>query len=105
LGKGLGKTTGWGHRLSLKKDGVHMLSGVTYKEVNEEGLVIVQKGEEQTLKVDHVVICSGQTSQRTLLPALKESGIPIHVIGGADEAKELDAKSAIKQGSELAFKI
>ena len=105
LGSGLGKTTGWAHRLSLKKDGVKMLSGVSYKEINDEGLVIEHQGEEKILKVDNVIICSGQVSKRDLYSALKDSGMSVHLIGGAYEAKELDAKSAIKQGSELAFEI
>ena len=74
LGIGLGKTTGWAHRLSLKKDGVHMLAGVEYKEINDQGLVIVHNGEEKTLEVDHVIICSGQTSKRNLFPELEEAG-------------------------------
>ena len=32
-------------------------------------------------------------------------GTPVHLIGGAFEAKELDAKHAIKQGAELAAGI
>ncbi|MDC0254483.1 NADPH-dependent 2,4-dienoyl-CoA reductase [Bacteriovoracales bacterium] len=105
LGSGLGKTTGWAHRLSLKKDGVKMLSGVSYKEINDEGLIIEHQGEEKILKVDNVIICSGQVPKRDLYSALKDSGMSVHLIGGAYEAKELDAKSAIKQGSELAFEI
>ena len=105
LGIGLGKTTGWAHRLSLKKDGVHMLSGVEYREINDKGLVILQNGEEKTLEVDHVIICSGQTSKRNLFPELEEAGVKVHLVGGASEANELDAKGAIKEATLLALKI
>ena len=74
LGKDLGKTTGWAHRLSLKKDGVHMLAGVEYKEINDRGFVIEHKGKERVLEVDHIVLCSGQVPKRNLLPELEEAG-------------------------------
>ena len=105
LGIGLGKTTGWAHRLSLKKDGVHMLAGVEYKEINDQGLLIVHNGKEKNLEVDHVIICSGQTPKRNLFPELEDAGIKVHLVGGANEAKELDAKGAIKEATLLALKI
>ncbi|MEC7182999.1 MAG: NADPH-dependent 2,4-dienoyl-CoA reductase [Bdellovibrionota bacterium] len=105
LGAGLGKTTGWAHRLALKKDGVHMLAGVEYKEVTDQGLLIVHNGKEKTLEVDHVIICSGQTPKRNLFPELEEAGVNVHLVGGANEAKELDAKGAIKEATLLALKI
>ena len=36
---------------------------------------------------------------------LKQSGKNVHLIGGAKEAGELDAKRAIRQGAELAAVI
>lgn len=38
LGAGLGKTTGWIHRVSLKKGGVNTISGVQYAKIDDEGL-------------------------------------------------------------------
>jgi 2,4-dienoyl-CoA reductase (NADPH2) len=34
---------------------------------------------------------------------LQAAGVAVHLIGGADVAEELDAKRAIKQGTELAM--
>ena len=104
-GKDLGKTTGWVHRLSLRKRGVKMLAGVNYKRIDEFGLHIEQDGEEKLLEVDHVITCAGQVPCRELLGPLGLAGKTVHVIGGADVAAELDAKRAIKQGSELAAGI
>jgi 2,4-dienoyl-CoA reductase (NADPH2) len=59
----------------------------------------------KTLPVDNVIICAGQNPLRELFEPLKEKGISVHLIGGADEAKELDAKRAIDQGSRLAAEI
>jgi len=104
-GKGLGKTTGWIHRLSLRNRGVIMMGGVQYKRIDEFGLHIVHDGKEKLLEVDHVVICAGQLSRRDLQEGLKASGASVHLIGGADVAVELDAERAIRQGAELAAAI
>ena len=104
-GKGLGKTTGWVHRLSLRKRGVKMLAGVNYRHIDEFGLHIEHDGKEKLLEVDNVIICAGQLPCRDLQEPLKSAGLTVHLIGGADVAAELDAKRAIKQGSELAAGI
>jgi 2,4-dienoyl-CoA reductase (NADPH2) len=101
-GKDLGKTTGWIHRLSLAKRGVHMLAGVEYRRIDDRGLHILHDGEEKQLQVDNVVICAGQVPRRDLQAPLEAAGVTVHLIGGADVALELDAKRAIRQGSELA---
>ena len=104
-GKGLGKTTGWVHRLSLRTRGVRMLAGVSYKRIDEFGLHIEHDGKEELLEVDHVIVCTGQLPCRDLKEPLESAGIRVHLIGGADVAAELDAKRAIRQGSELAAAI
>jgi 2,4-dienoyl-CoA reductase (NADPH2) len=104
-GAGLGKTTGWIHRASLKKQKVSMLAGVEYVKVDDQGLHITLNGEPQILEVDHVIICAGQEPQRELFESLESESVAVHLIGGADKAMELDAKQAIKQGSELAARL
>ncbi|MGQ4275513.1 FAD-dependent oxidoreductase [Pseudidiomarina sp. E22-M8] len=102
VGKGLGKTSGWVHRATLKKKGVHMLPGVSYQRITDEGLWIETDGKEQLLAVDTIVTCAGQLPLRELQQELESAGQAIHLIGGADVAAELDAKRAIRQGAELA---
>ncbi|HEX5353285.1 MAG TPA: NADPH-dependent 2,4-dienoyl-CoA reductase [Rhodanobacteraceae bacterium] len=104
-GKRLNKTTGWVHRAALKAKGVTMLGGVTYESIDGSGLHIAMNGEPQVLAVDNVIICAGQESNRTLADELQTLGIPIHVIGGADVAAELDAVRAIAQGTRLATRL
>jgi 2,4-dienoyl-CoA reductase (NADPH2) len=101
-GKNLGKTTGWVHRLSLRQRGVKMLAGVEYRRIDDRGLHIRHAGEDMLLEVDNVVICAGQLPRRDLQEPLKAAGFNVRLIGGADVAAELDAKRAIRQGSELA---
>ncbi len=104
-GKTLGKTTGWIHRLGLRHRGVHIPRNVNYESINDNGLHISIDGERQLLEADHIVICAGQVSNRDLEQVLKERGLSPHVIGGAKKASELDAKYAIREGSELAAKL
>ena len=103
-GKGLGKTSGWVHRAVVKDLGVRQISGVRYDRVDDAGLHITVDGTPQVLDVDHVVVCAGQESVRGLYDELVGSDFrgKVHLIGGADVAAELDAKRAIKQGTELA---
>jgi 2,4-dienoyl-CoA reductase (NADPH2) len=103
VGAGLGKTTGWIHRTALKHKGVAMLSGVTYESVSDAGLHITVGDESKILDVDNVIVCAGQEPQRELMDSLKALEINVELIGGADVASELDAKRAIKQGTELAL--
>ncbi|MDI3405875.1 NADPH-dependent 2,4-dienoyl-CoA reductase [Streptomyces cavernicola] len=102
VGAGLGKTTGWIHRTELRHRGVTMVAGVSYERIDDAGLHIGVDGATQVLDVDTVVLCAGQEPRRELYDALLAAGQSVHVIGGADVAAELDAKRAIKQGTELA---
>lgn len=105
VGKGLGKTTGWIHRTSLKNKGVEMIAGCSYKEVNDKGLIIEVDGQQRQLEVDNVIVCAGQEPNRALHQKLADAGLSVHLIGGADVAAELDAKRAIRQGAELAASL
>ena len=105
VGDGLGKTTGWIHRASLAMRGVKMLNGVSYERIDDAGLHVTVKGEAQVLAVDNVIICAGQEPQRELEAPLAALGVPVHRIGGADVAAELDAKRAIQQGTTLGLTL
>jgi 2,4-dienoyl-CoA reductase (NADPH2) len=110
LGKDLGRTTGWIHRRSLRRKGVEMLAGVTYERIDDVGLHVQHEGEQRLLAVDHVVVCAGQESQRSLVESLAtlaagKKGVKVGVIGGAHRAAELDAKRAIMEGHRFAMKL
>jgi len=102
VGDGLGKTTGWIHRTVLKNRKVEMLSGVQYLRIDDDGLHIQVGEQQQCLPVDQVIICAGQEPLKELQAGLQAAGKPVHIIGGANVAAELDAKRAIRQGAELA---
>ncbi|MFJ8060269.1 FAD-dependent oxidoreductase [Streptomyces sp. NPDC096142] len=102
VGAGLGKTTGWIHRTELKHRGVTMVPGVRYDLIDDAGLHVTVDGTSTVLEVDTVVLCTGQDPRRELYDALTAAGRSVHLVGGADVAAELDAKRAIKQGTEVA---
>lgn len=102
VGAGLGKTTGWIHRTELRHRGVTMVAGVTYDRIDDAGLHVTVDGNSTVIPVDTVVLCTGQDPARGLYDDLLAAGREAHLIGGADVAAELDAKRAIRQGTELA---
>ncbi|MFT3922862.1 MAG: NADPH-dependent 2,4-dienoyl-CoA reductase [Myxococcales bacterium] len=105
LGKQLGKSSGWVHRASLKDKRVEMIAGVQYDRVDDQGLHITVGQTSRVLPVDHVVICAGQDPLRELEQGLKREDVPVHLIGGAHVAAELDAKRAILEATKLASVI
>ncbi|MFD7256129.1 FAD-dependent oxidoreductase [Streptomyces sp. NPDC059874] len=102
VGAGLGTTTGWIHRAEMKHRGVVSVAGATYDRIDDAGLHITVGDEQHLVPADTVVLCTGQEPRRDLYEALRAAGVEAHLIGGADVAAELDAKRAIRQGTELA---
>ncbi|MEH6634704.1 MAG: NADPH-dependent 2,4-dienoyl-CoA reductase [Halioglobus sp.] len=105
VGRGLGKTTGWTHRISLARRNVKMLNAVEYLKIDDHGLHIAIDNKPQVLDVDTVIVCAGQLPLRTLFDELHDSGLNVSLVGGAYEAGELDAKRAINQASYMAAAI
>jgi 2,4-dienoyl-CoA reductase (NADPH2) len=102
VGKHLGRTTGWTHRATLTKRGVHLLNGVEYLRIDDAGLHTRVHGQPRLFEVDTVVVCAGQEPLRTLYDDLCAAGLTPHLVGGALQASELDAKRAINQASRMA---
>jgi 2,4-dienoyl-CoA reductase (NADPH2) len=105
IGEGLGKTTGWIHRTAMRLKNVKMIKEVTYEKVDDSGLHVLIKGQPHVLEVDNVIICAGQVSNNQLYTNLKDNVKNLHLIGGAFEAGDLDAKFAIEQGTKLGIAI
>ncbi|MCZ2439949.1 MAG: FAD-dependent oxidoreductase, partial [Burkholderiales bacterium] len=103
LGRTLGRTTGWILKALLRQAQLQMHAGVRYEAIDDEGLHFADAdGQRQCLAVDHVIVCAGQVEDRSLHDALVARGIRVHLIGGADQAAELDAVRAIDQAARLA---
>ncbi|HYG54864.1 MAG TPA: NADPH-dependent 2,4-dienoyl-CoA reductase [Burkholderiales bacterium] len=94
FGHTLGRTTGWVHRAELARSGVRMLKGVAYRRIDDAGVHLLADGKEMLIEADTVIVCAGQLPNRPFSSS--------HLIGGAREAGELDAKRAMREGAELA---
>ena len=105
MGRGLGVSTGWILRLMLAKRKVALLTGVTYRNIDDQGLHITVGTEDKVLPVDTIVVCAGQNSERSLYDELVQRGVKAHLIGGAAKAAELDAMRAIDEGMRLAYAL
>jgi 2,4-dienoyl-CoA reductase (NADPH2) len=97
FGSTLGRTTGWVHRAELQRNGVTMIKGVEYRKIDDAGVHIAVDGKESVIPADTVVLCAGQDPKRELQAT--------HLIGGAKEAGELDAKRAMLEGAQLAASL
>lgn len=105
VGKNLGKTTGWIHRTVLLEKGINMIASATYDKIDDQGLHLTVADEPRLLEVDNIIICAGQDPLRELQEGIEANGTNVTLIGGADVAAELDAKRAIKQGTEVALAL
>ena len=61
VGKGLGRTTGWTHRLTLMRRGVKMINGVEYLKIDDQGLHTRIGNDERLFEVETIIVCAGQT--------------------------------------------
>lgn len=104
-GRTLGLTTGWALKMSLQKYDVKMLTDCRYEKIDGEGLHLTVNAQPQVLAADTIVLCAGQTSERSLFAELTAHGVAPLLIGGAQEAGELDALRAIDQGMRCALAL
>jgi len=105
MGKRLGKTTGWIHRLIVKRHKVRQIGGVTYQKIDQSGVHIEASGDAHIIPADTVILCAGQNPNDGLRLPLQNAGLKVHLIGGAKTAGELDAKRAIDEGTRLAASL
>ena len=89
----------------LNRRGVNMVNAVEYVRVDDAGLHVLIGGQPKTFDVDTVIICAGQEPERSLYDALEAEGLSVELVGGAYEAAELDAKTAINQATQLAAAV
>ncbi len=102
----LGATTGWIHRVALRRAGVVGISSVDYLQASPTGISIrVPEADgttaDQHIEADTIVVCAGQESERNVADELtamwkQTGGASVHVIGGAKEAHGLDLEAAVR---------
>ena len=102
FGQSLGKTTGWIHRLDLKRHGLQFFNDLEYQKITANSVEVkFSSGEVKSIPADQVIVCAGQEPVVTLKEILMASNIPFTIIGGARLAGELDAKRATREAFEL----
>ncbi len=105
FGKALGKTTGWIHKARLDHADVKMIGGVEYKSIDETGISVEVDEASQSISSEEIILCAGQESQRNLFDELENGGISAHIIGGAKDARKIDAERAILEAYQLALTL
>ncbi|MFN8218374.1 MAG: FAD-dependent oxidoreductase [Solirubrobacterales bacterium] len=106
LGAGIGPTTRWVWLDALRRAGVRTLTGLEYRRIGEDGVEIVpEEGEPEVVAADAVVIAAGQEPHDPLRPVLEELGRPFRAVGGAADARDLNAVRAFAQGLEAAREL
>ncbi|MFZ0388004.1 MAG: FAD-dependent oxidoreductase [Solirubrobacteraceae bacterium] len=106
VGERIGPSTRWALLAELKSAGVQTLTEITYERI-EAGALHVRTAEGAPIAVaaDTVVIAAGQLSERWLAGDLADAGVAHVVIGGAQDATELDAERAFREGLESPVRI
>ena len=105
VGRGLGQTTGWTHRITLNRRGVKMMNGLEYQHIDDDGVHVLREGKPDFVPADTIIVCAGQEPLRELYDTCVEAGLKAELVGGAYEAAELDAKAAINQAAYLAAAV
>ncbi len=98
LGKKIGKTTGWIYKTILQNSGVNLISEVNYEKIVSNGIFY---SGGRFIEADQIIIATGGESIKPNVETTK----PIHIIGGANSVKNLDAKKSIREGWRLAIDI
>lgn len=102
FGSTLGATTGWIHRLALKRHNIKQIGGVKYNIIGKNKLCYTIDDKEHIDEFTSIIMCHGQVSNNLLEEEIKKTDIPVHKIGGCKLASELDAKRAILEANEIA---
>lgn len=106
FGHGVGITTRWVAIGALREAGVRMVSDVSYRAITAEGVEVEHPdGRVELIPGESVIVCAGQERHDPLAYALDGAGIPFRVVGGARDARSVDAVRATTEGLEAARRL
>ena len=95
----------WSHRTELQQLGVGVFNATKGIRIVGGELLFNSNGIDYVLKPNAIVLCLGQQSTPTHILSLVEEGVPVHVLGGANDTALLDAKKVIREATEWALKF
>jgi thioredoxin reductase len=80
-----------GHLVTwLAEKGVTMLTGVSYDEITDKGLIVTTKdGKKQTIEADTIIPALPFTPNTELLESLKGKAPEVYVIGDCNEPRRI----------------
>ncbi|MFH0847443.1 MAG: FAD-dependent oxidoreductase [Chloroflexota bacterium] len=87
----------------LKAEGVTMLTGVTYREANEKGLVVTTKEGEKLLEADTIVLAAGAEPEKGLYEKVKDKVAEVKLVGDAVTPRNI--ADAISDGYQAGLSI
>jgi 2,4-dienoyl-CoA reductase (NADPH2) len=106
FGHGVGITTRWVAIGALREAGVRMVSDVSYRAITAEGVEVEHPdGRVELIAGESVIVCAGQERHDPLAYALDGADIPFQVVGGARDARSVDAVRATTEGLEAARRL
>ncbi|MFE4015063.1 FAD-dependent oxidoreductase [Streptomyces sp. NPDC059112] len=106
IGDGMGRSTRWAVLAELRRHGAEWLTGVRYEAVLPGGVLLTDAdGVRRLLPADSVVIAAGQVPADGLRPLLTGLGVPYRLVGGAADARGLNAVRAVEQGLRAAYEL
>ncbi|WIB25242.1 FAD-dependent oxidoreductase [Curtobacterium sp. MCSS17_015] len=100
--QGVGLTSRWVALGRLRDAGVRMVGGVQEYLRIEPGAVWIrdESGTEVAVPADVVVLCAGQEARDDLVAGLRSADVPFAVVGGARDARGVDAVRATSEALE-----
>lgn len=105
IGTGMGITTRWAVVGAIRHHGATMITGIGYRSIAEDGVLIDTDDGPKLIEADTVIIAAGQQPNDRLIKMVDPLGIPYEVIGGAADTAGLNAVRATSQGLEAAHKL
>ncbi|MEG8036035.1 FAD-dependent oxidoreductase [Sphingomonas sp. LR61] len=115
FGQGVGITSRWVAIGRLRDAGVRMVGGVQEYLRIEPGALWIrdEHGEERAIPADTVVVCAGQERaidtegdvRDGLVTGLQAAGVPFAVVGGARDARSVDAVRATSEALEAVRRL
>ncbi|TDN44951.1 2,4-dienoyl-CoA reductase (NADPH2) [Curtobacterium flaccumfaciens] len=109
FGQGIGITSRWVAIGRLRDTGVHLVGGVQEYLRIEPGALWIrdEHGDERAVPADHVVLCAGQERGPVdgLVAALEDADVPHAVVGGARDARSVDAVRATSEALEAVRRL
>ncbi|WP_204249222.1 FAD-dependent oxidoreductase [Frondihabitans sp. PAMC 28766] len=106
FGSGVGASSRWVAVARLRAAGVNFVDHVSYQAVRPGVLEVVSpEGVVSSIPADTVIVCAGQEPVASLAAALASAGTPHTLIGGALDARAVDAVRAMSEGLEAARRV